>query len=100
MNCPECGRFMKLFIAFEATHIEATRRFGRSLNVWECAYYWWCDNEWGHTYIVDPIPAPEYQWLWNCEGIPEEALTDWPELKAECDAMWAQLPESKKKLYR
>ena len=92
MNCPECGRFMKLKIAEAA---------GKDGQVWECAFWWVCwDEDWLHNYIQDPIPAPEYQWLWNCEGIPARALLEDDELRQEYDEMWARLPDGYKRRYR
>lgn len=88
-NCPECGKFMKL-VPFEAV----------GKDPWTCYQWWSCDDEEGkHFYEVDPIPAPEYQWLWNCEGIPGEALIEWPELMAEYTEMWDRLPKKEKRLY-
>jgi len=63
------------------------------------AYYWFCGNDNGHTYRVDPVPAPEYDWMYCCAPIPAEALLEWPELRAEYDAMWARLPTSIKRQY-
>jgi hypothetical protein len=83
MNCPECGRFMRRVIAFEA---------GR--DVWECAYWWVCEDDAQHARDADPIPAPEYNWLWMAEGIPSKVLLDWPELRREYDEMWLCLPRS------
>jgi len=81
---------MTLTIAFEVTPAQ---------DVWNCAYWWICNNEL-HFYQADPIPAPEYQWLWNCEGIPATALQAWPELYQEYNQMWARLPKSIQKHYQ
>ena len=92
MNCPECGRFMKLRIAFECGHDD---------DVWTSAFWWACVNDWGCVASDrnECISAPEYQWLWNCQGIPPEAFDDWPELRAECRMMWERLPKSYKTHY-
>lgn len=91
MNCPECGQFMQRLIAFEV---------GMSPSVTGVAYYWWCgDPSERHTYDIDPIPAPEYNWIWFAEGIPQEALDEWPELAAEVAEMWERLPQSYKRGY-
>lgn len=88
MNCPECGRFMKLVIAFD---------IGEDAEV--SAYWWVCNNE-ESFFQVDPVPAPEYQWLWSCETIPAEALLGWPELRQEYDRMWNALPNAVKRHYQ
>lgn len=87
MNCPGCGRFMALLIAFEVdgTDIETS------------AFWWVCNNDFYCWRWEMPIPAPEYDWLWHCETIPLDALLDWPELQAEYEQMWAQLPASQKR---
>lgn len=89
MNCPECGQFMKRIVAFE---------IGK--DVWESFMWWVCDDDQArHYYEVDPIPAPQYQWLWNCEGIPAEDLQANPALFAEYREMWNDLPVSIKRQY-
>ena len=76
MNCPECGRFMKLYFATEMGQDSL-----------QCAYWWHCTNDFDcwFAWQGDPIPAPEYDWLWWCEGIPQEDLEADPELKEEYD---------------
>ena len=92
MNCPECGQFMKLLIAFD---------LGSSPDEEETAYFWWCnDTNKRHMYKIDPIPAPEYDWLWWAESIPQEALDGWPELATEVAEMWARLPPTYKQKYK
>jgi hypothetical protein len=88
-NCPECGRLMAL-VDFE--------NVGKS--PWECYQWWVCGNEDNHRFEVDPIPAPEYQWIWACDGIPAEHLMDWPELLDEYKRLWDALPATYKKKYR
>ncbi len=81
MNCPGCGRFMQRVIAFEV---------GESPDEGS-AYYWYCQDEGQHTYTIDPIPAPEYDWLYWWVDVPtdeiEQARAEWPELGEEIDAM-------------
>jgi len=74
MNCPECGRFMQL--AF-------TGDWDSAAYAWECTNFHWC-------FQADrgfPIPEHKYDWWYNCSIIPQEALDEWPELAAECEAM-------------
>ena len=80
---------MRRVIAFEA---------GR--DVWECAYWWLCEDDGQHLHETEPTPAPEYNWLWMAEGIPGKALLDWPELRREYDEMWLQLPCSIRRQYK
>lgn len=88
MNCPECGRFMALLIAFEADQdVEAS------------AYWWVCNNEPGCWHKEKPIAAPEYNWAWHCETIPLEALLDSPGLRVDYEAMWERLPTSWKRRF-
>jgi len=89
MNCPECGRFMILAV-FEDV----------GKDPWECYQWWVCPEAENHDYQADPIPAPEYQWLRDCEGIPFDALLDWPELFAEYTELWNRLPRRYQKIYR
>jgi len=74
---------MKRVIAFEI-----------GLNVWECAYWWVCEDDGQHQGRIEPVPAPEYNWLWAAEGIPASALLGWTELRREYDEMWRRLPRS------
>jgi hypothetical protein len=74
MNCPECGRFMELYFAI-----------GLDRDPCQCAFWWHCNNDGGCwlAWKGDPIPAPEYDWLYWYESIPEEDLAADPELRAE-----------------
>jgi len=73
MNCPGCGRFMKLVFA---------REIGR--NAMESAFWWVCGNEYCPQCDQRiPIPANEYDWLYWCDGIPLEELKADPELNEE-----------------
>jgi hypothetical protein len=78
MNCPNCGRFMGLFYASD---------IGKDSN--DSAFWWSCNNDrdcegldWCN------MPAPEYDWLWWGEGIPQAALDDCSELAQECAEMY------------
>lgn len=55
MNCPECGRFMRLEFAVE---------IGK--DVGESAFWWCCTNDRDcyEAWRGEPIPAPEYDWTW------------------------------------
>lgn len=78
MNCQGCGRFMKLEFAAEV---------GKDAG--DSAFWWVCNNNddcWEHDY-GQPIAAPEYDWLYWGEGIPQEDLEADPELKADYDRM-------------
>jgi len=58
------------------------REIGR--NAMESAFWWLCGNE--YCLQCDrgiPIPANEYDWVYWCEGIPEEDLEADPELRKE-----------------
>ena len=87
MNCPGCGRFMELVFAVE---------IGRDVN--QAAFWWACNN--GNFCLVadrrEYIPAPEYDWQYWCQDIPEEDLVEWPELRQECDEMEARWKQRKK----
>jgi len=89
VKCPVCGRFMVL-VTFEDE--------GRS--PWESFMWWNCPEGEYHDTVPAPVPAPEYQWEWECEGIPFEALRDWPELLKEYIELWNRLPRKLKRLYR
>ena len=74
MNCPECGRFMKLYCATEIGE-----------DAIQCAFWWHCLNvrDCWLAWEGDPIAAPEYDWLYWYDGIPSEDLEAAPELKEE-----------------
>jgi hypothetical protein len=88
-KCPECGRFMTL-VPFEDV----------GKDPWDCYMWWYCADYENHYFEVVPVPAPEYQWLWNCLGIPAEALLDWEELLEEYTELWNALPRRYKTMYR
>lgn len=87
-RCPQCGRFMTLVPAGDAGE-----------DFWDCYMWLCCANDECLQYEEKPIPAPEYQWLWNCLGIPFEDLLDWPELLEEYTELWNRLPGKYKKAY-
>ena len=89
VNCPECGRFMALKVSMDIAE-----------DPWESWLWYTCDGEEGYLHDPLALPAPLYQWLWNCQGIPREHLEDNPELRAEYATMWAELPNSHKGPYR
>ena len=70
----------------------------------EAIFWWVCGNDW-NCFVADywedhPIPAPEYDWLYRCMGIPEEDLEEDIELRRECEEMkrrYSDRPTSKKK---
>lgn len=65
--------------------------FARELDrdVQEAAFWWVC-NSTSETCLVgdkgEYIPAPEYDWLYWCQDIPESDLD--AEMKAECEEMY------------
>ena len=89
-TCSGCGKFMKLADALDLLRDDACEQW----------MYWVCSDDWDCPDQAEPIPAPQYQWEWNCQGIPQEDLDAWPELKAECEEMWNKLPKSRKRLYK
>lgn len=90
MNCPTCGRFMKLEFATEAGQDAASSAFW-----WVCANN---DDCWQHDY-GKPIAAPAYDWLYWGEGIPQEHLDADPELKADYDRMLSDYQNRKARKY-
>jgi len=93
MNCPSCGRFMQLAFAGDL-----------EFDIQQAAFWWVCNNDWDclvHDYWQDhPIPAPEYDWLYWCKGIPEQDLEEDAELHRECEEMHQRYlgrPMSRKK---
>lgn len=85
---------MALLIAFEAAG------FAPGLDVEVSAYWWVCNNdETGCWEREHPIAAPEYNWAWQCETIPLDALLDSPGLRAEYEEMWERLPTSWKRRF-
>lgn len=71
--------------------------FDDALKTW---MYWVCPDDYDCPDPSMPIPEPRYQWEWNCQGIPQEHLDAWPELKAECEEMYSRLPKSRQRYYR
>ena len=88
-KCPEHGTFLSLVVAQEV---------GKSPD--DCYKWWTCTRFEDHYDDYEPIPAPEYQWLYCCEGIPFEDLLDWPELLAEYTEMWNAMPKSYRQKYK
>lgn len=89
VKCHECGRFMSL-VTFEDA----------GKDPWDCYLWWYCKDYDTHYDDVIPVPAPEYQWIWNCAGIPFDELVDWPELLEEYTELWTRLPRKFKLMYR
>ena len=91
MNCPGCGRFMRLENAFE---------LGRDVGI--SAFWWRCTN---HLYCPvsswsNYIPAPEYDWLWWWADVSEEeatqAFAEMPGLEDETNEMRRQYENRKR----
>ena len=76
MNCPVCGRFMRLIFAIEAKQ-----------DVAEAPWWWECSQSAEDCTFRGVLPAHEYSWFYNCADIPEEAFVECPELKRECEEM-------------
>lgn len=77
MNCPGCGWFMTLIFAGELGYDPGDG----------AAFYWCCQNHFDCLQFEQPIAAPEYNWLHDCQSIPEKAFVEDPKLRAECDEM-------------
>ena len=83
MNCPGCGRFMRLKFATEI-----------GCDSLESAYWWQCQNEFC-WHEAEPIAATEYDWLWWADGIPQAALEADVELRAAYNELLARYQERK-----
>lgn len=88
-QCPDCKRFMALECMIED-----------GKDPWDCYLWWCCTNENCLRFEGGHIPAPEYQWLWNCLGIPCDELIESPELLKEYADLWSRLPRKYKSEYR
>jgi len=62
----------------------------------ETSFWWECEN-WNDCYASahgEIIAAPEYDWLYSCEGIPGEHMKDWPGLLTEYIDKFCLMPKS------
>jgi len=78
---------MKLFFAGDV---------GKSAD--EEPFWWACVNNEeciSGSWYEGHIPAPEYAWEYDAQGIPDEDLEDWPELARECAEKWQRYPRKK-----